>query len=91
MSYQLSAVSQNIVRSEIRELLKLSRKPGVISFGGGLPDASLFPTREIAEITGEVLQEKGYLALQYGPIGVDPGTKMPGTWHLKRESDDESG
>lgn len=67
MSYEFSNVSGRIVRSEIREILKWTRKPGVISFGGGLPDASLFPLKEIAEITAEVLETKGYLALQYGP------------------------
>lgn len=67
MTYDLSSVANRIFRSEIREILKWTRKPGVISFGGGLPDASLFPTKEIADITLEVLETKGYLALQYGP------------------------
>lgn len=67
MNYKFSEVSNRIVRSEIREILKWTRKPGVISFGGGLPDASLFPLKEIAAITAEVLETRGYLALQYGP------------------------
>lgn len=67
MDYAYSGVSNRIFRSEIREILKWTRKPGMISFGGGLPDPSLFPIDEIAEITGKVLKEKGYLALQYGP------------------------
>jgi 2-aminoadipate transaminase len=67
MTYEFSSVSNRIFRSEIREILKWTRKPGVISFGGGLPHASLFPVDEIADITVKVLREKGYLALQYGP------------------------
>ncbi|MGD9140050.1 MAG: aminotransferase class I/II-fold pyridoxal phosphate-dependent enzyme, partial [bacterium] len=67
MAYEFSSVSSRIFRSEIREILKWSRKPGVISFGGGLPHASLFPVDEIADITVKVLKDKGYLALQYGP------------------------
>jgi 2-aminoadipate transaminase len=67
MNYTFSNVSKRIVRSEIREILKWTRKPGVISFGGGLPDASLFPLKEIAEITAKVLETRGFLALQYGP------------------------
>ncbi len=67
MSYIFSDVSKRIVRSEIREILKWSRKPGVISFGGGLPDPELFPLREITDITAKVLNQKGYMALQYGP------------------------
>lgn len=67
MTYTYSKVSGRIYRSEIRELLKWSRKEGVISFGGGLPDASLFPISDIIDITKEVLEKKGFLALQYGP------------------------
>ena len=39
--------------SEIRELLKLTQKPEVISFAGGLPASELFPAREMAEITSQ--------------------------------------
>lgn len=67
MNYAFSDLSNRIVRSEIREILKWTRKPGVISFGGGLPDASLFPIKDITEITAEILGKKGFLALQYGP------------------------
>jgi 2-aminoadipate transaminase len=67
MEYTFSDVSNRIFRSEIREILKWTRKPGVISFGGGLPDAELFPIRDIIDITRDILEKKGYLALQYGP------------------------
>jgi len=72
MNCEYSKTSKRIFRSEIRELLKYTRKPGIISFGGGLPDASLFPVREIADITAKVLEQKGYLALQYGPTSGEP-------------------
>jgi 2-aminoadipate transaminase len=67
MTYKYSSVSGRIYRSEIRELLKWTRKEGIISFGGGLPDPALFPIQDIISITKEVLEKKGYLALQYGP------------------------
>jgi 2-aminoadipate transaminase len=72
LEYLYSDVSRRMVKSEIRELLKWIRKPGVISFGGGLPDPVLFPCQEIAEITQDVLAKKGYLALQYGPTRGEP-------------------
>lgn len=34
--------------SEIRELLKLLDRPGILSFAGGIPDAALFPKAEFA-------------------------------------------
>ncbi|KGG80009.1 PLP-dependent aminotransferase family protein [Caloranaerobacter azorensis] len=56
----------NIRASEIRELLKLTEKPEVISFAGGLPAPELFPVEEMKEITREVLEEEGEKVLQYG-------------------------
>jgi len=59
--------ARNMMRSEIRDLLKLTRQPGVISFGGGLPSPETFPVAELEEITCELLRKKGAVALQYGP------------------------
>ncbi|HEC88470.1 MAG TPA: PLP-dependent aminotransferase family protein [Thermoplasmata archaeon] len=53
--------------SEIRELLAISQKPGVISFAGGLPNPKAFPIEEIREIINKILTENGAKALQYGP------------------------
>ncbi|RLF46111.1 MAG: aminotransferase [Thermoplasmata archaeon] len=53
--------------SEIRELLELSQRPGVISFAGGLPNPNAFPVEEIREIVNRILDEEGGKALQYGP------------------------
>lgn len=90
MNYAFSDTSKRIVRSEIRELLKWTRKPGIISFGGGLPDASLFPIKEITEITGEVLEKKGYLALQYGPTSGEPDMLEALSEHMKAFGDNAS-
>lgn len=51
--------------SEIRELLKLTEQPEVISFAGGLPAPELFPIDEIKEVSRIVLEEDGEKALQY--------------------------
>jgi 2-aminoadipate transaminase len=67
----LSATSEVLRRSEIRELLKLTRQPGVISFAGGLPYSGLFPSEEIKDIVNTVLDREGELALQYGPTEGD--------------------
>ena len=88
MDYLYSDVSYRIYRSEIRELLKWSRKPGVISFGGGLPDPALFPCQEIAEITQDILAQKGYLALQYGPTRGEPEMLEALAGHMKECGED---
>ena len=52
--------------SDIRELLKLTAKPQIISFAGGLPAPELFPVEEMKQATVAVLEEQGQTALQYG-------------------------
>jgi len=51
--------------SEIREILKITERPEIISFAGGLPAPELFPVRELIEVSRRVLEESGELALQY--------------------------
>jgi 2-aminoadipate transaminase len=58
-------------RSEIRELLKLTAKPGIISFAGGLPAPDLFPIDDIKEMARIVMEREGKTALQYGPTEGD--------------------
>lgn len=67
----LSMTSKGLVRSEIRELLKLTRKPGIISFAGGLPFPGLFPVEELKDVARTVLDKEGEIALQYGPTEGD--------------------
>jgi 2-aminoadipate transaminase len=67
----LSLTSKGLTRSEIRELLKLTRQPGIISFAGGLPFSGLFPIQEIKDIVNTVLEEEGEIVLQYGPTEGD--------------------
>jgi 2-aminoadipate transaminase len=52
-------------RSIIRELLKLTNRPGLISFAGGLPFAGSFPVEQIREICSRILREAPEVALQY--------------------------
>ncbi len=51
--------------SEIRELLKLTAQPDIISFAGGLPSPEFFPVEEMKEIAEKVLTEDGRKAMQY--------------------------
>jgi 2-aminoadipate transaminase len=53
--------------SAIRELLKVTEQPDMISFAGGLPAPEVFPVAQVAAATQNVLREHGVEALQYGP------------------------
>ncbi len=59
--------TQGMTSSTIRELLKLTADPEIISFAGGLPAPEVFPLKEIAAAAGRVMEEHGPAALQYGP------------------------
>ncbi|MBI5671158.1 MAG: PLP-dependent aminotransferase family protein [Chloroflexi bacterium] len=52
-------------RSTIREILKLTQRPEVISFAGGLPAPELFPLERIREAMRVALDNRGAEALQY--------------------------
>ena len=66
LSDHFSRIAQNMKRSAIRELLKLTQQPDIISFAGGLPSPESFPVEDLKEIMLDVLEEHGAEALQYG-------------------------
>ena len=69
---RLSEAAFRMRRSIIREMLKLTKSPNIISFSPGLPDPALFPTRQLSEVVRIVLEQDGQVALQYSPTeGVD--------------------
>lgn len=53
--------------SIIRELLKLTQRPEVISFAGGMPAPQVFPVEKFKEACDKVLSDNPSFALQYGP------------------------
>jgi 2-aminoadipate transaminase len=62
-------------KSVIRELLKLTQKPEIISFAGGLPCPGTFPVRQTAELTQELIASNGSEILQYSTTEGDPQLK----------------
>lgn len=67
MALKYSNRMEKIKASEIRELLKLTVRPEIISFAGGLPAPELFPVEEMKKVSLKVLEEDGEQALQYSP------------------------
>ena len=62
---QFSSRMDLLKGSEIRELLKLTAQPDIISFAGGMPAPELFPVEQMMEASIAVLKENGRVALQY--------------------------
>ena len=53
--------------SAIRELLKITQQPEIISFAGGLPSPQSFPLKLVERLCSKVLRKYGSRSLQYGP------------------------
>ncbi|MBM4028388.1 MAG: PLP-dependent aminotransferase family protein [Planctomycetes bacterium] len=67
MSMVYAQRMNRVPRSFIREILKVTENPEVISFAGGLPNPRYFPVQEIAQAASEVLSRPDDCGLQYGP------------------------
>ena len=65
--HRYAARTQGMSSSAIRELLKYTSSPDIISFGGGFPAPEVFPIEKFKEACDVVLTEMGEQALQYGP------------------------
>ena len=65
MQWKQARRAEKMNPSVIREILKVTDKPGIISFAGGLPSPLTFPIPEFAAACAKVLTEDGKAALQY--------------------------
>jgi 2-aminoadipate transaminase len=61
---------RDLKSSAIRSLLKITERPEVISFAGGLPAPEVFPVQRFEKACRTVLEEHGPQALQYGATRV---------------------
>lgn len=62
---RLAQRMESVPRSYIREILKVTAQPDIISFAGGLPHPASFPVDAVASAAASVLEEAGPEALQY--------------------------
>ena len=81
--WTLAARTERMNSSVIREILKVTERPGIISFAGGLPSPKTFPVAEFAAACDKVLREDGRGALQYaasegyGPLREIVAAQLP--------------
>ena len=78
---QFAQRTAHLRASTIREMLKVTQQPDVISFGGGLPAPELFPTAGIAQAASAVMERLGPAALQYS---VTEGIPEMRVWVAER-------
>lgn len=65
MEYKFAKRMAGMQASAVREILKVTQRPEVISFAGGLPAPELFPVEEIGKMCQEVCAAEGRKVLQY--------------------------
>ena len=65
MNFTLAQRAHKMNPSVIREILKVTERPGIISFAGGLPSPDTFPIDAMREASERVLTQDGRAALQY--------------------------
>jgi DNA-binding transcriptional MocR family regulator len=65
MTIRLANRMSEVKPSAIRELLRLDADPSIMSFGGGYPDASLFPLEQLEAVFRASIAGNGAEALQY--------------------------
>lgn len=65
MDWPLAQRAHKMNPSVIREILKVTERPGIISLAGGLPSPKTFPVEVFAEACAKVLRDDGRAALQY--------------------------
>ena len=76
--------TKRMTSSAIRELLKLTTQPDIISFAGGLPAPELFPIDEIKEAAETLLEQHGQPALQYSTTEGYPPLRDMIVRHMAR-------
>jgi 2-aminoadipate transaminase len=67
IQWRFSDRAQQLQSSFIREILKITQQPEIISFAGGLPSPATFPVEHMKAAFDKVLTDNGKTALQYGP------------------------
>jgi 2-aminoadipate transaminase len=77
----LSERIKSVPKSFIREILKVTNQPDIISFAGGLPNADLFPVVELAQACNKVFENNAAKALQYASTEGDYALRE---WIAKR-------
>jgi len=77
LNWTFSLGAQEMKSSAIREILKITERPEIISFAGGLPAPELFPVEDLKKACKSVLENVGPKSLQYSvSLGVPPLRKF---------------
>ncbi len=75
-NWTLAARAAKMNSSAIREILKLTDRPGIISMAGGLPAPASFPISAFTQACNTVMERDGAAALQYSTTEGFPALRQ---------------
>ena len=78
--WQMARRAERMNPSIIREILKVTERPGIISLAGGLPSPESFPIEAMREASARVLRDTPKEALQYAASEGYAATPLTGVW-----------
>lgn len=87
MDYKFADRVMDLKPSVIREILKFTSMPGVISFAAGNPAPEAFPVKEITEISAEIFEKRPIDALQYSITEGYPNLRKTVSERMKTKFD----
>ena len=84
MNWHLARRTERMNPSSIREILKVTERPGIISLAGGLPSPEVFPVEAMREASAKVLRDTPVEALQYASSEGLPELREWVAGHLRQ-------
>lgn len=70
-----AARARGMIASEIRALFAVAARPEIVSLAGGMPYITALPLDAVGEMAGQLVSDRGAIALQYGSGQGDPGLR----------------
>ena len=70
-----SARAKDMAASEIRALFAVAARPEIVSLAGGMPYVTALPLDAVGDMAGQLVAQRGAVALQYGPAQGDPALR----------------
>jgi len=67
--------AREMIASEIRALFAVAARPEIVSLAGGMPNLSALPLDAVGEMAGQLVADRGTVALQYMSAQGDPGLR----------------
>jgi 2-aminoadipate transaminase len=67
--------ARDMIASEIRALFAVAARPEIVSLAGGMPNISALPLDAVGEMAGQLVADRGTVALQYMSAQGDPGLR----------------